>query len=53
MPRFEEGGLSPLEDVISWQRSLEPAPSLTGGNCLPLDPVADLRVALMQMGRRD
>lgn len=53
MPRFEEGGLSPLEDVISWQRSLEPPPSLTVGNCLPLDPEADLRVALMQMGRRD
>lgn len=48
MPRFEEGGLSPLECVISWPHSLEPPPfslSVIAFLWIPLptfsSPVAD------------
>lgn len=39
MPKFE-GGLNPLEYVISWQGNLEPPPLLIVHNCLSLDAEA-------------
>lgn len=41
MPNFEEGGLNPLEYVISWQCNLEPPPLLIVNNCLCLDAEAN------------
>ena len=47
MPKFEEGGLNPLEYVISWQCNLEPPPLLIVHNCLSLDAEADPSVPLV------
>lgn len=51
MPKFEEGGLSPLEYVISWQCNLEPPPLLIVHNCLSLDAAADPWFPLLPMVR--
>lgn len=50
-PKFEEGGLSPLEYVISWQCSLKPPPLLMVDNCLSLDVAASPPLPFLQMDR--
>ena len=51
MPKFEEGGLNPLEYVVSWQCDLKPPPLLIVHNCLSLDAEAGLWVPMFQMDR--
>ena len=48
MPKFEEGGLNPLEYVISWQCDLEPPPLLIVHNCLSLDVKVSLLSPMVQ-----